>query len=243
MRTKPINIVKSILPVLFLFGAYLYIGIIPVNYVYYPKISVYHEVVTWICIAECILAFFAIAIGVFRITNPKHLGLSFLLYQPVKFIVDLISLLYERKDLGYIFRASTFVTMFVYIGSTVVILKNKENNKPPHSGLGKFLIQCTPVTIICLLIPILENKFAPQIFNMLTSSTLGDMYGAEYIFNIVVLIMVVSTAIISVAFAIFAELSNATFDRGERLLSAKSLKLIGGSMLCSIISVIIWHLG
>lgn len=241
MCTKPINIVKSVLPVLALFGAYLYIRIIPVNYVYYPKISVYREVVTWNCIVEFILAFFAIAIGVFRITNLKHLSLSFLLYQPIKFIVDLISLLYERKDLGYIFRTSTFVTMFVYMGSMVVVLKNKENNKPLHSDLGKFLIQCTPVTIISLLIPILENKFAPQIFDMLLSSTLGDMYSAEYISNIVVLIMVVSTAIISVAFAIFAELSNATFDRGEKLLSAKSLKPIGVSMLCSIISVIIWH--
>ncbi len=121
MRDKLVNIVKAILPVLALFGAYWCIGIIPVFYVYYPKLSVYREPITLLCIVEFILTFLAIAVGVFRITRPKALGFLFLLYQPIKLVVDLTALLYKNSDIGYILRAVTFVTMFAFLGTAVPI--------------------------------------------------------------------------------------------------------------------------
>lgn len=243
MHEKLVKIVKAVLPVLALFGAYWYIGIIPVYYVYYPKLSVYREPITLLCIAEFILTFFAVAVGVFRITRPKTLGLLFLLYQPIKLIVDLMSLLYEKSDLGYIFRTVTFVTMFVFLGAAVIVLKNKENGMPLNENLLKFLIRCIPISLICILIPILENAFAPQFVKLLLSSPNNDQYSVEYIFNnIIVSIMAVSIVVINIALATFVQLNGATFDDGDKLISAETLKHIGVSVLCSITIAIIWRL-
>ncbi len=242
MREKLVNIVKAILPVLALFGAYWYIGIIPVYYVYYPKLSVYREPVTLIFIAEFILSFLAVAVGVFRITRPKALGFLFLLYQPIKLVVDLTALLYENSDIGYIIRTVTFVTMFAFLGAAVLVLKNKENGKPPCDNLLKFLGKCIPISLICLLVLILENVFTPQLVKMFMSLPNTEQYGVVYIFNnFIVSIMAVSLVIINIALAAFVQLNGATFDNGGKLISAETLKPVGVSVLFSIIVTIIWR--
>lgn len=242
-NSKTFSLITAILPVLALFGAYWYIGVIPVYYVYYPKLSVYSEAVTLLCIAGFILTFFAVAVGVFQITKPKHLGLLFLLYQPIKIIVDLTSLLYENRDLGYIFRSVTFVTMFVFLGASVIVLKNKKNGIPLRENLSKFLIRCIPISLICILIPVLENAFAPQFMEVLLASPNNQQYSVDYIFNsIIVPIMAVSLAVIAISLAIFVQLNGTTFDDDDKLFSAKTLKCVGVSVLCSIAIVIIWCL-
>lgn len=242
MRDKLVKIVKAIFPVLALFCAYWYIGIVPVYYVYYPKISVYREPITLLCIAEFILTFLAVAVGVFRITRPKTLSFLFLLYQPIKLVVDLTSLIYENNDFGYIFRAVTFVTMFAFLGTAVLVLKNKENSKPPFDNIFKFLVRCIPISLICLLILILENVFAPQLMDILLSLPNSEQYGVEYIFNnIIVSIMGVSLMVINIALAAFVQLNDATFDDGDKLISVETLKHVGVSILCSIVITITWR--
>lgn len=162
IREKIGRIIKAVLPLGLLYGAYWYIGFIPINYIYYPNPNVYREAIIIFGIIAFILTFLVIAVGVFNIRNIKQLGLIFLAYQPIKLLVDLTGLIYEGKYLNnYIYYSVNFLTIFIFLGAAVVVLKNKESGGTLHTNIGKFLIRCIPVSLISIFIPVLENILVP----------------------------------------------------------------------------------
>ncbi len=232
------NIIKTILPLLFLYFAYWFIGFIPVIGIYYPKnLAVYREPITIFGIIAFILTFLVIAVGVFNIRSAKRLGLIFLIYQPIKLIVDLTGMAYESKYLNiYIFYSVNFLTMFLCIGTAVVILKNKENGEAWHTSLPKFLIRCIPAALISILIPILENIIVLRILDQPLP------YGAEEIFNTIIIVMSVTSAVLTVMCGIFMQLAGVTFDDDRKLISVETLKPLIFSILFSIAIPIVWQL-
>lgn len=232
------NIIKTVLPLLFLYGAYWLIGFIPITYIYYPKnLAVYSEPITVFGIIAFILTFLVIAVGVFNIRSVKRLGLIFLIYQPIKLIVDLTGMAYESKYLNiYIFQSVNFLTIFLCIGTAVVVLKNKEDARAWHTDLAKFLLRCIPVTLISIIIPILENVIVLRLLDQ----TLP--YGAEEIFNTIITVMSVTSAVLTIMLGIFMRLAGAAFDCDHKLISVETLKPLVFSMAFSIVVTVAWRL-
>lgn len=230
MSRRIVNIIKAILPLLFLYAAYWFIGFIPVTGIYYPQnLAVYSEPITIFVIIAFILTFLVIAVGVFNIRSVKRLGLIFLIYQPIKLIVDLTGTAYESRQLYvFTFYSVNFLTIFLCIGTAVVILKNKEDARAWHTGLAKFLLRCIPVTLISILIPILENIIVLRVLDQ----TLP--YGAEEIFNTIIIVMSVTSAALTIMLGIFMRLAGAAFDCDQKLISAEALKPLIFSILFSI---------
>lgn len=231
------KIIKAVLPLVFLYVSYWFVGFIPISYVYYPDFSVYHEKITIFCILAFVLTFLVIAVGVFNIRSVKRLGVIFLLYQPIKLVVDLTGLLYESKYLNiYIFQSVNFLAIFIWLGSSVVVIRNKEDGQPPFTNIAKFLIRCIPVSLISVSVPILENI----IVRCLLNQTLP--YGAAEIFNVIVFVMSVSIAALTIMLGIFMQASNAALDGDFKLISIETLKPLIFSMLFSIAVPILWRL-
>lgn len=239
IREKIGRIIKAVLPLGLLYGAYWCIGFIPINYIYYPNPNVYREAITIFGIIAFILTFLVIAVGVFNICNIKQLGLIFLAYQPIKLLVDLTGLIYEGKYLNnYIYYSINFLTIFIFLGTAVVILKNKETGMALHTNIGKFLIRYIPVSLISILIPVLENILVSPLLNQ----TLPYDYGAEEFFNFIILIMSISNAVLTVTLAIFVKAVDATFNSDSKLISVETLKQLIYPILFSIAITIIWRL-
>lgn len=230
------KVLAKVFPLLFLYGSYWFIGFIPITYIYYPNLAVYREAITIFGIMAFILTFLVIAVGVFNIRSVKRLGMIFLCYQPIKLIVDLTGTAYESKYLNnFIFFSVNFLTMFICLGAAVIIIKNKENGLAFHTNISKFLFRCIPVTLISIFIPILENL---AVRNLLNQSL---PYSAEEIFNTIVLVMSISSAVLTVILGVFAQAVGATIDCDYKLISVEALKPLVFSMLCSIVITIIWR--
>lgn len=232
------NILMAVLPILFLYGAYWFVGFIPITYVYCPNLEVYREPITVFGIAAFILTFLVIAVGVFNIRNIKRLGLIFLIYQPIKLIVDLTGRLYENQGMNhYIFCSVNFLTLFLCIGTAVVIWKNKDNGNTWHTDLARFSIRCTiPVLVISIAVPILEIVI---MWLLLERSV---PFGAEEFFNSVVIVMSVTSAVLTLVLGIFMQLGGAAFERDSKLFSVDSLKPLAFSVLFSVVITVAWRL-
>lgn len=239
MHRKISNIIKAVLPLIFLYGSYWFIEFIPISYVYYPNFTVYSNIFGIFGILAFVLTFLVIAVGVFNIRNIKQLGLIFLAYQPIKLLVDLSGLIYEGKYLNnYIYYSVNFLTIFIFLGTAVVVLKNKESGMALHTNIGKFLIRCIPVSLISILIPVLENILVPPLLNQ----TLPYNYGAEEFFNFIILVMSISNVVLTIMLAIFMRVADATFDSDSKLISVETLKRLIYPVLFSLAIVIFWRL-
>lgn len=142
IRKKIGKIIRAVLPLFFLYGSYWFIGFIPVFCVYYPDFTVYSNIFGIFGILAFVLTFLVIAVEVFNIRNIKQLGLIFLAYQPIKLLVDLTGLIYEGKYLNnYIYYSVNFLTIFIFLGTAVVVLKNKESGVALHTNIGFSFIE------------------------------------------------------------------------------------------------------
>lgn len=234
---KFVKVLEKVFPLLFLYESYWFIGFIPITYIYYPNLAVYREASTIFGIIAFILTFLVIAVGVFNIRSVKQVGMIFLCYQPIKLILDLTGTTYESKYLNnFIFYSLNFLTIFICLGVAVIIIKNKENGLAFHTNISKFLIRCIPITLISVFIPILENLAVRHLLNQ------SLPYSAEEIFNTIVLIMSVSSAVLTVMLGVFVQAVGATVECDYKFISVKALKPLVFSVLCSVGIIIIWRL-
>ena len=237
MGTQIVKAIAKILPILFLFGSFWFIGFIPISYIYYPNPTVYREGITLFGIISFVLIFLVIAVGVFNIHGIKQLGVIFLSYQPIKLIVDLSGTVYESKYLNnYIFYSVNLLTLFLCLGMAVVIIKNKENNLKFYTNSPIFLLHCIPIVLINIIVPILENLGAFAILNH------SLPYGAEEIFDIIIIIMSVICALLTIVLSIFMQIQGATIECDYKLLSVKALQPLFLSMLFSITIAVVWKI-
>lgn len=237
MGTQIVKVILKIFPLLFLFGSFWLIGFIPITYIYYPNLAVYRESITLFGIIAFVLTFLVIAVGVFNIRSIKQLGVIFLSYQPIKLIVDLSGTLYESKYLNnYIFYSVNFLTLFICLGMAVVIIKNKENNLKLYTNIPVFLLHSIPIVLINIIVPILENLGAFAILNY------SLPYGAEEIFDIIIVIMSVICALLTIILGIFMQIKNVTIECDCKLLSVKALQPLILSMLFSITIAVVWRI-
>lgn len=237
MGTQIVKAIAKILPILFLFGSFWLIGFIPITYIYYPNLTVYHEGITLFGIISFILIFLVIAVGVFNVHSIKQLGVIFLSYQPIKLIVDLSGTVYESKYLNnYIFYSVNLLTLFLWLGMAVIIIKNKENHLKFYTNIPVFLLHCIPIVLVNTIVPILEN------FGVFAILNYSLPYGAEEIFDIIIVIMSVICALLTIVLSIFMQIQGATIECDCKPLSVKSLQPLVLSMLFSITIVVVWKL-
>lgn len=98
------------------------------------------------------------------------------------------------------------------------------------------MLHSIPIVLINIIVPILENLGAFAILNY------SLPYGAEEIFDIIIVIMSVICALLTIILGIFMQIKGATIECDCKLLSVKALQPLLLSMLFSITIAVVWRI-